>query len=301
MKPGWMRGIAAMFRLTQAVLLCVACLLMVAACSENAVEPNPSATFKLGVLPNQDKSKMQESYAGLVRHLETATGLKIELRIPDDYAQLLDWFVNKEIDLAMFGGVTFVKANKQVGAVPLVMRDIDIRFHSVVLVKRDSGAASIADLKGKSFSFGSELSTSGHLMPRYYFQQLGIDPEQDFTTVNYSGAHDKTALLVQAGKAFAGVVNGSIVKEMFADGRLSPEKVKQLWESPIYADYVWAMQQDLFEINGTTIRDAFMALSRSIAADKAILDALGAGYYIPASVDDFQSLSRIMGQLDMLR
>ena len=44
---------------------------------------------------------------------------------------------------------------------------MDEEFHSVFIAGADTGIESLEDLKGKSFTFGSESSTSGHLMPRY--------------------------------------------------------------------------------------------------------------------------------------
>src|SRR5574341_1997851 len=97
--------------------------------------------------------------------------------------------------MVWYGGFTFVQARKRTGtAIPVVSRQEDLEFHSKFITRKDTGIRALADLKGKTFSFGSVSSTSGHLMPRYFLMQNGIVPERDFKNVAFSGAHDATAL-----------------------------------------------------------------------------------------------------------
>ncbi len=272
-----------------------------AAC-ETSTGPQATAgdTLRIGIVPHQNRDMMRKNFAALMTYIEASTGRKTDLIIPDDYRQLLNLFIEKKIDLALFGGVTFVLAHSKANAIPVVSRDVDIAFHSVVITNSHSDVASLSDLRGKSFSFGSELSTSGHLMPRYFFQQAGIDPESFFSAVTYSGAHDKTVLKVHNGEIFAGAVNQDILKDMITDGRIPARDIKVIWESPPFADYVWAMQEQIFEKYGAMVRDAFMDLSKDKAQDKLILESLNANYFVPGSLEDFQHLSDIMKQRKMI-
>ena len=81
---------------------------------------------------------------------------------------------------------------------------------SKFIARAGSGIRSLQDLKGKTFAFGSPSSTSGHLMPRYFMMQAGVNPDKDLKTVAFSGAHDATVAFVAAGKAEAGVLNTSV-------------------------------------------------------------------------------------------
>ena len=266
------------------------------ACSEK----EGSRTVKkltIAVVPHQSKLIQRQIYEPLTNHINEHTKIPITLLIPDSYEQLLEWFVNKKIDMAMFGGVTYVKAHLKTQAYPLVMRDVDSRFKSVVLVQSKNSAKTLKDLKGASFAFGSRLSTSGHFMPRHFFQNKNIIPESFFDKVTYSGAHDRTAMLVRDGKAEAGVLNSDIARKMFLDGRLPKGKIKTLWESPPYADYVWAIQSDISHKQKTLIRDAFLHMNQD-AEDKIILKNLGAQYFIPASHDDFIELEKIILKME---
>ena len=196
--------------------------------------------LRVGVLPDQQPLRLTKRYTKLVEYLSNELGVEHELIIPDSYDDLVQRFVQRQIDLAYFGGVTYVRAHDEASAVPLVMRDIDRKFTSYFLVKAGEPAQAITELRTRRFSFGDLNSTSGHLMPRYFMQQQKIMPETFFSEVRYSRGHDETALWVQDGTVDAGVANATVIRGMFEHGLLSNDKVRILWETPYYANYVWA-------------------------------------------------------------
>lgn len=264
--------------------------------------PTPASTtapdiIRIAPIPDHAPELMRERYQPVVDYLAKQTGIKTELVIADSYQHLLDLFHAGEIDIANFGGVTFIKARKLDGAKPMVLRDIDGLFSSVVLVNTDINAEGLQALKGKPFAFGSNLSTSGHLMPRYFFGKQNIIPEEFFSTIEYSGAHDKTAYLVRDKKVSAGVANSGIVNEMYLDGRINKSNVRVLWESPAFADYVWAIQPNISKEIKARFESAFLNLQASIPEHKVLLDKLGAGYYVTANNNDFTLLENIYVEL----
>ena len=129
--------------------------------------------------------------------------MKVEFTPVTDYAAAVEALVNKKVDLAWFGGFTFVQAQRALGRQGR-SRSCSARRTSVPLGvhhQTDSGIKTLADLKGKDVSFGSQSSTSGHLMPRSFLLQAGIDPDKDFKRVAYSGAHDATIAAVAAARS----------------------------------------------------------------------------------------------------
>jgi phosphonate transport system substrate-binding protein len=263
------------------------------ACSSSD-KAGPVKTLNIGVLPDHHPGKMHARYIPLLDYLRSETGVAFELVTPTNYQELLDLFGQKKIDVAFFGGATYVFAHKNYNAVPLVSRYTDSRFKSVVIVKTDQPARTLHELKGMTFAFGSKLSTSGHFMPRHYFSKKNIIPENFFSEVKFTGAHDKTVEWVRDGKVQAGVVNSIILYEMFLDGSLDKEDIRVLWESPPYADYIWGVQKEVDEEVRNKIQTAFLSLSKSDPQQKLILEALGASYYLPALHDDFSLLEKIV-------
>lgn len=280
-------------------LISIGVAVLLSACSGNEQGASPGV-MRIGVLPDQSEEILREQYAPLLTYLSNETGTFLELVVPRNYEELVRLFSKGKVDLAFFGGATFVKANALYGALPLAMRDLDTHFTSVLLVGAD-GPEAIEGLQGKRFSFGSRLSTSGHLMPRHFLQaEYGISPEDYFDDVLYSGKHDRTVQWIRDGKVDAGIANSSIVHDMFEDGRLRSEDVRILWETPPYTDYVWAAHPQVTRVDREKFQQAFLKLSIDNAGHKNILLNMKAGSFYPASIRDFVELQEIMTSLGML-
>lgn len=252
------------------------------------------ALLRIGVLPDQSAESLRRRFTPLVDYLSTQLKVETELRIPGSYEELLEQFHDREIDLAYFGGFSYIKANHRDRARALVMRRIDTRFTSVFIVAANSDVHTLAQTRGRRLSFGSQLSTSGHLMPRYFLGQMGIDPEAHFGAVEYSGAHDRTAYWVRDGTVDVGSLNAITFRSMLDSALLEPEQVRVLWETPPYADYVWAIHPSIDEDLALAIRDAFLALSPERNDHRTILEALDATGFIPADPAYFRNLETIV-------
>lgn len=285
--------------LSLALMLSLLCLLV--ACSPAEPVPAESLTqLRVGVLPGDTPKSLRERHEPLVEYLSQELNLAAELIVPDDYASLVDLFRNGELDLAFFGGLTFVQASRQAGAVPLVMGDSDTRFTSYFLVHGSNAGRTLESFRGASFSFGPESSTSGHLMPRFFLREKEMDPEVFFGDVRYAGSHDTTAYWVRDGKVDLGVAGADIIDTMLRDGRLQEGDVHILWQSPPYSNYVWAVQSDLGAEWQIKIRDAFLQLSPEVDEHSKILSLQNAGGFLPAGQQDFARLENIAGQLNLL-
>lgn len=259
--------------------------------------PNP---VRVGVLPDQSPEVLEQRFDPLLKYLSDEIGVPFRLVVPADYADLLDRFSRQEIDIAYFGGLTYLKAREAEGARALVMRDVDTRFRSSFIAAVDRPETTIADFLDKSLAFGSELSTSGHLMPRHFLLQESIDPESWFSDIVYSGAHDATAILVQNGNVDLGVANSEVIEAMFRDGRLRRSEIRVVVRTPPYVDYVWAMRVGIDAGLYDRVMFAFLKLSPLDGAHANILDRLGAGAFLPARDSDFGSLRDIAISLDLL-
>jgi phosphonate transport system substrate-binding protein len=272
------------------------------ACSNQEIATPSLTSLRIGILPDESKEKLVTSYTPLFKHLSKETGIPYRLVIPQSYKHLLELFENGKVDLAYFGGYTFVKANATSAAQPLVMRDIDTHFTSIFLIKTDNKSHSLSQFKGKPLSFGSRLSTSGHLMPRFFISnQFKQQPENFFSKVLYSGKHDKTAYWVRDGVVDVGVANSAIIEKMFQDGRLLKNELRVLVETPAYPDYVWAVQAGINNNDRDKIKTAFLQLSINNTEHSKILKGVLAEKFVGARVKDFAQLKQIAQDLDLLK
>ena len=189
--------------------------------------------LRVTAIPDESPTELARKAAPLVKYLEAKLGMKVEFTPVTDYAASVETLVNGKVDLAWFGGFTFVQASVRSGGkvIPLVQREEDERFRSV-FITADPAIKTLADLKGKDVSFGSQSSTSGHLMPRSVLLAAGIDPDKDFKRVAYSGAHDATIAAVAAGKVQAGALNISVWEKFVADKKVDTDKVRVIFTTP---------------------------------------------------------------------
>jgi phosphonate transport system substrate-binding protein len=205
---------------------------------------------------------------------------------------VVEGLATNKIDMAWLGGFTFVQARQrtQGGALPIVQRAEDEKFTSKFIVPIDSDAKTLADLKGRTFAFGAASSTSGSLMPRFFLLQAGIEPERDFKTVAYSGAHDATVAFVAAGRAGAGVLNASVWDKLVEAGNPNAAKVRVLATTPPYYDYNWTVRPGLDAAVTKKLTDAFLKLDAAKPADKEILALQRASRFIATKSSNYDGI-----------
>lgn len=247
--------------------------------------------FKVTAIPDESPTELARKAAPLVKYLERTLGMKVEFTPVSDYAAAVEALVNKQVDMAWYGGFTFVQANIRSGGkvVPLVQREEDERFRSV-FISGDPAIKSLADLKGKTVSFGSQSSTSGHLMPRSFLLQAKIDPDKDFKRVAYSGAHDATIAAVAAGKVDAGALNISVWDKFVAENRVDTNKVKVIYTTPTYFDYNWTVHTDLPVAVRSKLTKAFLSLNKDTAEGKEILELQRATRFVPTGIENYKGI-----------
>ena len=260
------------------------------------------AVFKVTAIPDEAPTELARKAAPLVKFLEKALGMKVEFTPVTDYAASVEALANKQVDLAWYGGFTFVQANVRSGgkAVPLVQREEDEKFRSVFITS-DPAIKSLADLKGKNVSFGAQSSTSGHLMPRSFLLQANIDPDKDFKRVANSGAHDATIAAVSAGKVEAGALNISVWEKFVADGKVDTNKVKVFYTTPGYFDYNWTVHADMPAAQREKLTKAFLSLDRNTAEGKEILDLQRATRFIPTKVENYKGIEAAARSAGLLK
>ncbi|HEX3762657.1 MAG TPA: putative selenate ABC transporter substrate-binding protein [Kofleriaceae bacterium] len=255
--------------------------LAVPGCSKAGGGDPGHKTLRVSMIPTTAADKMLREAEPLKAYLQQATGAEIELTIPLNYAAVVEAFGHDKIDIAYFGGFTYVQASKRFGAQPLVQRDRDQAFHSLFITQTSSSIGSLADLKGKQFAFGDVNSTSGHLMPEYFMRQQGVDPDV-IAKAKYTGGHDATALAVASGQADAGALDEAVYAKLVKDGKLDAGKLKVFYTTPPFLDYVWAARKALDPALADGFRRAMLALDAGKPEHKPVLELLQASRYVPA-------------------
>lgn len=282
--------------------------LLAGACGEQSSGSGEAAQrtrpLTISAIPDQDPEKLQRLHGKVSDYLSRTLGVPVEYKPVTDYAASVTAFKVGDLDLVWYGGLTGVQARRQVpGARAIAQRDIDAAFHSVFIANRKSGITDLTGLKGHTFTFGSESSTSGRLMPQYFLQQKNIALTDFRGQVGFSGNHDKTLDLVAAGSYDAGVLNEQVWKKRRENGTAHADTVRVIWTTPAYHDYHWVLHPDTRRFGpgfAEKVRAALLKLDPATPEQAEILDLFGAKKFIPTENADYAQIESIGREVGLI-
>ena len=250
-------------------------------------------TLRVSAIPDEDPQELLRKYKPFADYIAKEVGVKVKFVPVLDYAATVEGLAANRLDIVWYGGFTSVQAVERAeGATRLAMREEDASFKSVFVTRTDSGIKTLADLKGKTFAFGSVSSTSGHLMPRHFLRAAGIDPERDFRKFGFSGAHDATAAWVGAGRVDAGAVNFLVWRKLVNKKKIDTKMTHVFWTTPPYVDYVWVARGGLPEEIREKFKQALLKLDYSKPEDKKVMDLQRTRKFIPAKDSDWDGIRK---------
>lgn len=294
-------------------ILAVLMMISVTACGKSGqatTTEKEKPTFKIGAIPDQNAAELNLSMEEMAKYLSETTGIKVEFVPSVEYAALVTGFERGEIKMAWFGGLTGVQARSVApGSEAIAQRPRDAKFKSVFIAQKDLDVKNLEDLKGKSFTFGSESSTSGSLMPRYFLTQAGINPEKDFNGgANYSGNHDKTIALIESGAFQTGALNISVWEKALKENKVDLTKVKAVYTTPEYFDYNWTINNDenIDKVYGAGTKEKIYEAILSMSADKSgsqaeILKFFQTDKFVGTKNENYKAIEEVGKKLGMVK
>jgi phosphonate transport system substrate-binding protein len=285
------------------LLSALATMLLASACSGGG----EAKVFYIAGIPDQNISILEARFDGLAKYLSDETGIDVEYIPSIAYASVVTAFKQGDVHMAWYGGLTGVQARLAVpDAKAIAQRPRDRRFHSVFVADPSLGLSSLEDVRGKRLTFGSESSTSGHLMPRFFLTEAGIDVAKDLNgPPNYSGSHDKTWKLVESGAFQIGVLNEAVWTSRVAVGDIDTGKVAVFFTTSAFYDYHWVIRGDTDEVYGagTTqkIQDALLRVRIDAGErERAIAEAFQTDKFIRTTNENYSAIESIARQLGLV-
>ena len=265
--------------------------------------------LKVGGIPDQDTARLARRYQGFADYLSQELGVTVEYVPSVDYAAVVTAFTQDELQMAFFGGLTGVQARlRNPGALAIAQREHDAVFHSKFIVRADLDIDSLEELathaSGLTITFGSESSTSGHLMPRHFLTEAGIDPDSGFRSVpNFSGSHDLTWSLVQSGSFDVGALNEDVWDRAVREGKADPAKVREFYTTPDYFDYNWTVRAELDDVYGADftgkIQEALLKLN--VEEHGEILELFSTEKFIATNNGNYQAIEDVARGLGLVQ
>ena len=278
----------------------------------------PELTF--AVVPAENASGVTERWAPFVAYLSRELGVKVTLRIANDYAAVIEGQRAGNIQIASYGSASFARARLTGVKTDAFASDLNADggtgYYSVFFVKASSPYKSIDQLKGKNLALVDPNSTSGNNVPRFELDKMGIsDAEAYFGKVVFGGSHENAMLALAQGtvdvaanqwtsdddSTLAQMLNKGMLKN--ADGSaMSKGDFRIIHKSaPIIGPSMYAYSSDLPDGLKAAVAKAFL---EAPTKDKAAFDRLSDGQkkgFNPATNKDWDSAIELIKFVDNLR
>lgn len=268
-------------------------------------EGETTSPFRVGLIPNIAPEEQRAKYEPFGTYLEQKLGRPVELFVATNYAGVVQAFVSGKLEMAYFGGLTYVQAEQQTAIEPIVT-EVDAetgteKYFSLIVTAKDGPVRTLADLKGKTFAFGDPSSTSGSLYPRIMLVEAGfkndsakLDSLPPLEQVIFSGGHDATAESVVSGKVDAGGLEGRVLSRLIKEGKV-PADALRVVKKTLVQGYPWCVRADLGAEPKNQVIQAFLDIE-----DKDLLDLMRAERYVEVSADDYDDVREQAKALGLL-
>lgn len=232
-----------------------------------------------GVIPVAGTTSVKDTFGSLATYLENTLGVKVKLQSSGDYAGIIAAMQHKHVDIAYFGPKSYVEAALRAGA-EAVATEVDAEsgqpgYYGMIITQKDSGLKTLEDIKNKKWAFTDSNSTSGTLVPSVMFSKKGIDPQNYFSKVLYSGGHEASILSVKGGKVDAASTNNLDFNRGLGK-HWEESDFNVIWKSELIPGSPMTVRKDLPLSFKMAVKGAFLSLK-----DKAILDQMKIAGYVP--------------------
>ncbi|NCO83112.1 MAG: phosphonate ABC transporter substrate-binding protein [Nitrospirae bacterium CG_4_10_14_3_um_filter_44_29] len=241
---------------------------------------------------------MYQRYQPLMDYLTKNTQYRFELKLSQDYRDIIKFLKNNRVQVALLGGVTYTIAKKEFGVIPILrpLGEDGKPFYRCVFVTRETNKKinTLFDLKGKSIAFASKLSTSGNLAPLYHIYSKGGLKLGDFSRYENLKYHDSVAREVLRGNFDAGAVIDSVASKFKNRG------LKVISVSDPIPGLPIVVRADVPDAVVSAIKKALLALDYNNPEHRKIMEQWDEEFrygFAEAKDSDYDSIRRMIDYL----
>lgn len=245
--------------------------------------------------------KVVPIWDGIREYLQEA-GPGMDYVLFSNYEAQVDALVSGFIDIAWNTNLAYVRAHRRTGGNcrALAMRDTDVDYSSVIVVGKETGISTLADLRGRTLALGSRDSGHAAILPLYFLKRQDVDPQRDLKLLRFDldvGKHGDTgaseaAVLeaVTSGKADAGAVGDPFWAKALEERAVDGEKVRLLWTTPTYHHCNFTALDSLDPSRFEPWVEALLRMDYNNAKHRTLLDLEGLKQWLPAQTEGYHTL-----------
>lgn len=189
------------------------------------------ASLECGLFGGDDAEAALETNGPIAAHIESWIGIPVNYTTGTSYNAVIESMRAGHTNCGTVGPFSYILAVQEAGAEALAISvttraepavydpALTPSYYSVISVKKGTGVNTLEDLRGLSFSFVDPASTSGHLIPKAYLLNNGIDPDAEMQTV-FSGSHPTSAIALWNDKVEAAASTETTLYNLAQEGQI---------------------------------------------------------------------------------
>lgn len=265
-----------------------------AACEGNVTK---NKVLRLGFVPFENGEALLRNVQPLIEVIEKGLNMEVQPFIAADYTGVVEAFKSGNLDAGFMSPASYVLGHQEASIRVILssQRNGQAFYYGAIITRTDSGIQQLKQLKGKKFSFGDPLSTSGYVFPRKILADVGINPDSDFENVIFSGSHDATILAVLHKKVDAGATYADDNQGRSSAWQrfLKPEESKLIkvlkYSQPIPSDTI-CVSKDFPEEQAMLLQKTMLDYSASPEGKALMKKVYHFDGYVKASDRDYDSV-----------
>jgi len=209
-------------------------------------ESNVITPLKMGIFPRRNAKVTVKLFRPLAQYLSVQLGREVQLMVTKDFKTFWQGVEERRYDLVHYNQYHYIVSHQQYGYQVILKNEEfgEATIAGSIIVRKDSGVNSVADLKGKKIVFGGgPKAMQSYIVATYLLRQGGLqagDYEEDFAK-NPPNAI-LSAFYEQAAAAGSGdkVLKLGVVKQ-----QIDIDKMKFLVRGEQLPHLPWAIKSDL--------------------------------------------------------
>lgn len=250
----------------------------------------------IGLIPEVNVFEQMDRYQVLADYLTKKTGVRVNLTILTRYGNIIAKIRDRRVDGAFLGSFTGALAIGKLGMEPIA-RPVNLNgvagYKGYILVRKDSGIRTIAEMRGKSIALVDRATTAGYIYPVAYLREFGVNSlEGHFREHYFTGSHDAAILSVLNREADVGAAKDTIFNLMKKNNPRIQNELVILAESPLVPSNGLMLRRNLDQALKARLKKALLELE-SDPEGKAVLDRMSFQRFIPTKASDYDPVFRL--------
>jgi ABC-type phosphate/phosphonate transport system substrate-binding protein len=232
-----------------------------------------------------------------IRHYLARNGLKTEFALYSTYDDLVKALHEGDVDIAWNTPMAHGRFHMLAGdSQALVMRDTDVGYRVKLIVRKDAGISSPADLPGKTMIFGSCDAADATVLPVHFLRKEGVDFDR-VKVVNLHGEVDARGYPAHSpqhvwkalveGRGQAGILSQDRWAALQKTRPEEAARFQEVWTSPPFSHCVWTARKDFDREAGARFTKLMTAMDRNDPLTKEVLELEHCTKWVPGSQEGY--------------